>query len=60
MQAGSEQTVLDATSVVIETQNRAGIDLSTDGELYRYAPNIPGSPENAPISPSNFQQPLKE
>ncbi len=41
MQAGSEQAVLDATSVVIETQKRAGIDLPTDGELYRYDPNHP-------------------
>ena len=41
MQAGSEQAVLDATSVVIDTQKRAGIDLPTDGELYRYDPNHP-------------------
>lgn len=32
----SEQAVLDATSVVINTQRRAGIDLPTDGELYRF------------------------
>lgn len=41
MQAGSEQAVLDATSVVINTQVRAGIDLPTDGELYRYDPSHP-------------------
>jgi len=41
MQAGSEQAVLDATAVVINTQRRAGIDLPTDGELYRYDPNHP-------------------
>jgi len=41
MQAGSEQAVLDATSVVISTQKNAGIDLPTDGELYRYDPNHP-------------------
>ncbi|MCH9023565.1 MAG: hypothetical protein IID32_12505, partial [Planctomycetes bacterium] len=41
MQAGSEQAVLDATSVVISTQKRAGIDLPTDGELYRYDPDHP-------------------
>lgn len=37
----SEQAVLDATSVVITTQTRAGIDLPTDGELYRYDINHP-------------------
>ncbi len=41
MPAVSEQAVLDATSVVINTQRRAGIDLPTDGELYRYDPNHP-------------------
>jgi 5-methyltetrahydropteroyltriglutamate--homocysteine methyltransferase len=34
-----EQAVVDATSVVINTQRRAGIDLPTDGELYRFDPN---------------------
>lgn len=37
----SEQAVIDATSVVINTQKRAGIDLPTDGELYRFDPNHP-------------------
>jgi 5-methyltetrahydropteroyltriglutamate--homocysteine methyltransferase len=37
----SEQAVLDATSVVINTQKRAGIDLPTDGELYRFDPSHP-------------------
>lgn len=37
----SEQAVLDATTVVIATQRRAGIDLPTDGELYRYDLNHP-------------------
>jgi 5-methyltetrahydropteroyltriglutamate--homocysteine methyltransferase len=32
----SEQAVLDATQVVISTQRNAGIDLPTDGELYRF------------------------
>lgn len=32
----SEQALLDATSVVIQTQVNAGIDLPTDGELYRF------------------------
>ncbi len=32
----SEQTVQDATRVVIGLQRDAGIDLPTDGELYRY------------------------
>lgn len=35
----SEQAILDATSAVIHTQRRAGIDLPTDGELYRFDPN---------------------
>ena len=35
----SEQAVVDATSAVIHTQKRAGIDLPTDGELYRFDPN---------------------
>ncbi|MEI6491804.1 MAG: cobalamin-independent methionine synthase II family protein [Verrucomicrobiota bacterium] len=37
----SEQAVLDATSVVISTQRRLGIDLPTDGELYRFDVNHP-------------------
>jgi len=37
----SEQAVLDATSVVISMQRRAGIDLPTDGELYRFDVNHP-------------------
>jgi 5-methyltetrahydropteroyltriglutamate--homocysteine methyltransferase len=37
--ARSEQALLDATSAVIHTQRRAGIDLPTDGELYRFDPN---------------------
>lgn len=35
----SEQALIDATSAVIHTQLRAGIDLPTDGELYRFDPN---------------------
>jgi 5-methyltetrahydropteroyltriglutamate--homocysteine methyltransferase len=37
----TEQAMVDATSVVIHTQKRAGIDLPTDGELYRFDPNHP-------------------
>jgi 5-methyltetrahydropteroyltriglutamate--homocysteine methyltransferase len=37
----SEQAVLDATSVVFNLQRRAGIDLPTDGELYRFNVNHP-------------------
>ena len=37
----SEQGVLDATRVVVETQRQAGIDLPTDGELYRFDINHP-------------------
>ena len=32
----SEQARLDATRVVFDIQNQAGIDLPTDGELYRF------------------------
>jgi 5-methyltetrahydropteroyltriglutamate--homocysteine methyltransferase len=32
----SEQAVVDATRVVLHTQERAGIDLVCDGELYRF------------------------
>lgn len=32
----SEQGIEDATRVVLEIQRRAGIDLPTDGELYRF------------------------
>lgn len=39
--AATEQAVIDATTVVIDTQRRAGIDLPTDGELYRFDPNHP-------------------
>jgi len=37
----NEQSVLDATQVVISTQRRLGIDLPTDGELYRFDFNHP-------------------
>jgi 5-methyltetrahydropteroyltriglutamate--homocysteine methyltransferase len=37
----SEQGVIDATSVVIHTQQLHGIDLPTDGELYRFDVNHP-------------------
>ena len=37
----SEQGVLDATRVVFDTQRQAGIDLPTDGELYRFDTNHP-------------------
>ncbi|MEM7011973.1 MAG: cobalamin-independent methionine synthase II family protein [Verrucomicrobiota bacterium] len=37
----SEQAVADATAVVIHTQQRLGIDLPTDGELYRFDVNHP-------------------
>src|SRR2546423_2859513 len=39
--APSEQALLDATRVVIATQERAGIDLVADGELYRFDINHP-------------------
>ena len=37
----SEQAVIDATRVVIHTQEKAGIDLVCDGELYRFDVNHP-------------------
>lgn len=39
--APSEQALIDATRVVITTQERAGIDLVCDGELYRFDVNHP-------------------
>ena len=37
----SEQAVVDATRVIFDTQRQAGIDLPTDGELYRFDINHP-------------------
>ena len=37
----SEEAVIDATRVVVDTQRQAGIDLPTDGELYRFDVNHP-------------------
>ena len=37
----SEQALVDATRVVFDIQRRAGIDLPTDGELYRFDVNHP-------------------
>lgn len=37
----SEQALLDATRVVFDVQRQAGIDLPTDGELYRFDVNHP-------------------
>ena len=37
----SEQALLDATRVVFHIQRQAGIDLPTDGELYRFDVNHP-------------------
>jgi 5-methyltetrahydropteroyltriglutamate--homocysteine methyltransferase len=39
--APSQQARLDATRVVFDLQRQAGIDLPTDGELYRFDPNHP-------------------
>jgi 5-methyltetrahydropteroyltriglutamate--homocysteine methyltransferase len=41
MRAPSEQALLDATRVVITTQEQAGIDVVCDGELYRFDVNHP-------------------
>jgi len=37
----SEQAISDATRVIFDTQRQAGIDLPTDGELYRFDINHP-------------------
>ena len=37
----TEQSLLDATRVVVDIQRQRGIDLPTDGELYRFDPNHP-------------------
>jgi 5-methyltetrahydropteroyltriglutamate--homocysteine methyltransferase len=37
----SEQAVIDATRVIFDVQRQAGIDLPTDGELYRFDVNHP-------------------
>ncbi len=37
----TEQAVADATRVIFDIQTKAGIDLPTDGELYRFDPNHP-------------------
>ena len=37
----SEQALLDATRVVLDTQEQAGLDLVCDGELYRFDVNHP-------------------
>ena len=37
----SEQALIDATRVVFNSQRQAGIDLPTDGELYRFDVNHP-------------------
>ena len=39
--APSEQAVIDSTRVIFDTQRQAGIDLPTDGELYRFDVNHP-------------------
>ncbi|MCA8906757.1 MAG: cobalamin-independent methionine synthase II family protein [Rhodospirillaceae bacterium] len=39
--APSQQAVIDATRVVLATQEQAGIDLVCDGELYRFDINHP-------------------
>jgi len=51
----SEQAVLDATRVVVDLQRQAGIDLPTDGELYRFDVNHPDT--NGMID--YFLRPLK-
>ncbi len=39
--APSQQAVTDATRVIFDTQRQVGIDLPTDGELYRFDHNHP-------------------
>ena len=51
----SQQGLIDATAVVLKTQENAGIDLVADGELYRFDVNHPDS--NGMIE--YFVQPLE-
>lgn len=37
----TQQTVIDATKVVFQTQELAGVDVVADGELYRFDPDHP-------------------
>ena len=37
----TEQSLMDATRVVVDIQRQAGVDLPTDGELYRFDVNHP-------------------
>ena len=37
----TEQSLIDATRVVVDIQRQHGIDLPTDGELYRFDINHP-------------------
>jgi 5-methyltetrahydropteroyltriglutamate--homocysteine methyltransferase len=53
--APTEQALVDATRVVIDTQEQAGIDLVCDGELYRFDINHPET--NGMIE--YFVQPMK-
>src|SRR5690349_24167902 len=39
--APTQQSLTDATRIVIDTQERAGIDVVSDGELYRFDVNHP-------------------
>ena len=39
--APSDQALIDATRVVLATQEQAGVDLVCDGELYRFEVNHP-------------------
>jgi 5-methyltetrahydropteroyltriglutamate--homocysteine methyltransferase len=41
IQCPSQQALVDATRVVLDTQEQAGIDLVCDGELYRFDINHP-------------------
>ena len=43
--APSEQGLIDATRVVIATQESAGVDVVCDGELYRFDLNHPETKE---------------
>ena len=60
--APSEQALVDATRVVIATQEQAGIDLVCDGELYRFDPNHPETSGLGAVSaeavPAGMTRPL--
>ena len=54
----SEQALVDATRVVFDTQRQAGIDLPTDGELYRFDINHPDTNDMIEYFVRLFKNPI--